>query len=321
MVPIAHLSTGPIALVLPGEAMWGAFQTGFTMELGARLQATGHGPQPFAVAIGSSSGSLVATAAAAGAPFDHDFAQNVWVEYGCATELRLSNRPLNPFPAALQSVFDRGLVDTERAFCSRTHLIVTATRLSVGRQPLAARYFTNKPDYLPNDDWIFARSSWSLTQAVKASSRIPVFYGAPILYGADVYIDGVFANNAPVELALMLGAQHVFVVTSSQKGLVFDRPVQSLVRRGLKTALNGLRWGRGIDSSVPVDVDDLRRRYPKQQVHVVHPKRAVKVKRFSETRPEVFRTLYDMGREEASNRYDVIFSSSSTESSNGLAAE
>lgn len=50
-----------------------------------------------------------------------------------------------------------------------------------------------------------------------------------------------------------------------------------------------------------MNLDELRRRYPEQEIHVIHPRRAPKrsVNRFFETRPEVFQELYDMGRDAA----------------------
>ncbi len=108
--------------------MFGAFQSGAVMELGQRLQEAGYGNQPFDFTIGSSSGSLVATVAASGARFDHDFVKDAWVEFGQATKLRFGGgHALNPYPAALQGIFNRGLVDTNKASQSRTHLVVTAS--------------------------------------------------------------------------------------------------------------------------------------------------------------------------------------------------
>ena len=299
-------ATSGIALVLPGEAMWGAFQTGFAVELGARLRDAGQGDQPFALTVGSSSGSLVATLAAAGAPFDHKFTRQAWLNFGLATRSRLQgdrDLKINPYPMALQGVFDQGLVDTERAYHSRTHLIVTAAHLELGASLFTSRYFTTKPhvatDTLFQGAWSVVDSPGYLRRAVEASSRIPFIYGSPILDGASLFIDGVFANNAPVELALELGARHVFIITSSQKGLGFDRPVQSLIRRQLRSVLKGSRLQNLVSSSGPLDLDDLRRRYPDRTIHVVHPKDPPPVNRFFESRPEVLGHLYDMGREAA----------------------
>ncbi len=370
---------GSIALVLPGEAMWGAFQTGFAIEFGRRLEETGQGTQPFSLAIGSSSGSLVATVAAAGGPFDHTRIRGAWLDFGRAT--RLNTRSFNPYPGALKEIFENGLVDTDRAFGSATQLIVTAAHynrggishlgatgalvltsglsllaaghsghsadllaersiqlLETGAHLFAPRYFTTnsrpsaqRPALLEaEEEWIVVHDPAGLRRAVEASSRIPFLYGEPIPHGANLLIDGVFANNAPLELALALGARHVFVVTSSKKGHVFDRPVQSMVRRQLRSLLaqmkrmgemmNPLPRGRRFRSALkeiaeleqlipptrPLDLDDLRRRYPKQKIHIVHPKDPPPVNRFFETRPAVLGRLYDLGVQEADGAFRQV---------------
>jgi len=352
--------------------MYGAFQSGVVMELGQRLQSSGYGSQPFDLTIGSSSGSLVATVAAAGGPFDHNFVRNAWVEFGEATKIRpRTSRPFNPYPQALQNVFERGLVNTEKASRSRTHLIVTASEyetdalanirsagysalasglkrfltpdcdspcdflekagafLEAGACLFAPVYYSNKPvsraANLQDLTFRLTQDAQELRRAVEASSRIPFLYGIPLKEGGKHLIDGVFANNAPVELALELGVRNVFVVTSSKKGLVFDRPIQSLAKRQalnlLKQAekapkwlarlprgrhiLNGLRTLASVQDKItepkPLDLDALRRRYPKQRIGVIHPQEDIGVSRFFETRPEVLARLYEMGRESARN--------------------
>lgn len=350
--------------------MWGAFQTGFVIQMGARLREAGFGDQPYALTVGSSSGSLVATVAAAGAPFDHDFARNAWIDFGLAS--KVTRKRLNPHPAALREVFDRGLVDTSRAFGSDTQVVLTAAnydplglrhlreeaaavlgaslalflagpcektceRLAVNAAILvetggllfAPHYFTNKPS-LPEraqiekadrrEHWTVVDGPAHLRQAVEASSRIPYLYGKPIELADGLLIDGVFADNAPVELALELGARTVFVVTSSKRGNVFPKPVQSLFQRGLHALLGSadkaarrlpsgpavkrLRESLGelakLDGLVPdprpLDLDSLRNRYPDRAIHVIHPDRvSFPVNRFFESRPEVFGGIYDMG--------------------------
>ncbi len=368
----AATSMSSVALVLPGEAMWGAFQTGFVFELGSRLQAAGVGSQPFQLAIGSSSGSLIAAAAAAGGPFDHDMARSGWIQFGQATRLVPRRHNLNPYPAALQQIFKSGLVDSARAFESQTALVLTATHyrnealaelrhdhlrlflaglhlflagssaadaaklseigaslLADGNRLFSTRYFTSKPppthivehSQRSDEDWIVVRSPEELSQAVIASSRVPFLYGNPIIDGANVLIDGVFTNNAPVQLALDFGADHVFVVTSSKKGYVFDRPVQTLFRRQLRSLLRGFdkasrrlsflprrfrvsdllahlaRLEENVPLPRPLDLDALRERYPDQEIHVIHPTEKIPVNRFLESRPDVLGRLYDMGRD------------------------
>jgi predicted acylesterase/phospholipase RssA len=126
VMPAMTVNPASVALVLPGEAMWGALQTGFVFELGSRLERAGWGRQPFQLAIGSSSGSLIAAAAAAGGPFDHEFGRAGWIEFGQVTKFR-ARRPLNPYPEALQKIFEGGLVNAAKAFHSRTELVVTAS--------------------------------------------------------------------------------------------------------------------------------------------------------------------------------------------------
>jgi predicted acylesterase/phospholipase RssA len=368
-VSLIHLHAGSVALVLPGEAMWGALQTGFVRELGARMQAAGHGHQPFLLAVGSSSGSLIAASAAAGGPFDHEAARSAWLEFGAATRFRL-RRPLNPYPGALDKIFENGLVDIRRAFDSPTNLVVTASDyhdrvvwelwrdharlfltgahvfwtganegdaarlaetgaqlLSDGNRLFGTRYYATRPRPegsgagASDGAWIVVDSAEALRKAVEASSRVPLLYGNPVLDGANVLIDGVFTNNAPVELALEYGARHVFVVTSSKKGYVFDRPVQTLFRRQLLRVLRTFdrssrvfrflprrlhvsetleqlgRLKESVPSPRPLDLDALRRRYPEQEIHVIHTDEDLPVNRFFESRPDVLGRLYDIGKE------------------------
>lgn len=363
------LNSGSVALVLPGEAMWGAMQTGFARELGARMQAGGYGLQPFQLAVGSSSGSLIAASAAGGGPFDHEAARSAWIEFGEATRFHL-RRPLNPYPSALEKIFQGGLVDIDKAFESSTNLVVTASDyhkevvgdlwrhharlflsgahvflagdnardsgriaemgaelLSDGNRLFGTRYYATQPcpdvwkEKGLDQGWNVVDSPAALRTAVTASSRVPLLYGNPILDGANLLIDGVFTNNAPVELALEYGARHVFVVTSSKKGLVFDRPVQTLFRRQLLDVLKAFdrsaralkflprqthvaealaqmaRLKHSVPPPKPLDVDALRRRYPEQEIHVIHTSEDIPVNRFFESRSSVLGRLYDAGRE------------------------
>ncbi|HEX5036970.1 MAG TPA: patatin-like phospholipase family protein [bacterium] len=334
-----NLSTAGYALVLPGEAMWGAFQTGFANQMADQLRDAGYGQAPYRATVGSSSGSLVATALAGG-PVAHDFARSCWIEFGRAARFRPWELR-NPYPAALQQVFDRGLIDIEKAYQSPTQIILTAAHYNpedlasfgrgwadlvasgVGRvfkrgresasalQERAAdlmeeggklfspRFFTNKPKLPPSaegsEDWTVVKDSGEMRKAVEASSRIPFLYGNPIENGAELLIDGVFANNAPVHLALETGARHVFIVTSSKSGNVFDRPVQSILKRSGRKLLGRTGLCDLLSGTRPLDLDALRERYPGQEIHVVHPDKEISVNRFFETDASVFSALYDMG--------------------------
>lgn len=345
--------------------MWVPFQAGFTVELGLRLQGHGYGDQPFDVAIGSSSGSLVAAAAAAGG-LDHDRIREALVAFAKDTRFRPTpGRPLNPYPQALRRVFDHGLIDTARAATSRTHLVVTASHYDpeawpawkdawkdMGRVGLSAllsgtlrflngdspspsgtqdqddllkgverlietggrlvtpRYFSNRPvgpELAQGKDWRAASTPEALRFAVEASARIPGLYGGPARDGADALIDGAFADNAPVGLALDLGAKSVFVVTSSRSGNVFDRPFQSLAKRNARATLERLKKASDllarIQEKIPIpaslDLEELGRRHPHQRIHVVHPNIPIRVNRFLESDPGVLGELYEMGREAA----------------------
>lgn len=360
--------------------MWGAFQSGFAIELGARLQAAGHGETPFSLAVGSSSGSLVATVAAAGGPFDHERIRKAWLEFGQATRIAPQMAPClmrgsvpNPYPEALRMIFENGLVDTARAYRSRTPLVVTASHyeaaefatfrdaiqgalwtgagmlvsgptdascqrlasqtgriLEAGSRVFAPSYYSSqpwpsgRPALLEEGDaWQCVRDEAHMRRAVEASSRIPFLYGGPILDEAQVMIDGVFTNNAPVALALEHGVRHVFVVTSSRKGKVFDKPVQSLLAKQIRSTLDAVEamavamhpFPRGrrfraalkeialirdrIPEPAPIDIAALEARYPGQKVHVIHPPKGINVNRFFETRPAVLGLLYDLGVEKA----------------------
>jgi predicted acylesterase/phospholipase RssA len=173
-------------------------------------------------------------------------------------------------------------------------------------------------------------SAKELRKAVEASSRIPGLYGPPIEWGADLLIDGVFANNAPVEFALRAGIDHVFVLTSSQGGNVFERPIQSLASRYVRKALNqtgalsqkgsGRRLARlreslseiaKLEDQLPkaraLDLDALRERYPTQKIHVVHPQQEIPVGtffRFFGSDPRKLTSLYEAGRREADTLWE-----------------
>lgn len=361
------LSTAPtFALVALGEAMLGATQTGFTFQMGALLRDAGLGEQPFSMTIGSSSGSLVATAAAAGV-VDHDVAKQAWVDFGQATRFFQRGRSeFNPYPGALQGVLNSGLLDFKKAFASETHVIVTAAK--VDRDHL--KHFQNEglsllrhglklllrgpeepwldyllegahllnhhgrrvfePRYLMNKGETAVGSAQELRKAVEASSRIPGLYGPPIEWGADLLIDGVFANNAPVEFALRAGIDHVFVLTSSQGGNVFERPIQSLASRYVRGALkqtgalsqkgSGRRLARlkeslseiaKLEDQLPkaraLNLKALREQYPHQKIHVIHPKQEIPVGtlfRFFGSDPRKLTSLYETGRRAADSLWE-----------------
>ncbi len=333
--------------------------------MGALLRDAGLGEQPFAMTIGSSSGSLVATAAAAGV-VEHEVAKQAWVDFGQATRFFKGRSEFNPYPGALQGVLNSGLLDFEKAFASDTHVIVTAAK--VDREHL--RHFQSEglsllrhglqlllrgpeepwldyllegahllnhhgrrvfePRYLMNKGATAVSSAQELRKAVEASSRIPGLYGPPIEWGADLLIDGVFANNAPVEFALRAGIDHVFVLTSSQGGNVFERPIQSLASRYVRGALRqtgalsqkgpGRRLARlrkslseiaKLEDQLPkprsLDLNELRRRYPDQRIHVVHPKQEIPVGtlfRFFGSDPRILGSLYETGRRAADSLWE-----------------
>jgi len=368
---MTNLSTAPtFAVVALGEAMLGATQTGFTFQMGSLLREAGLGDQPFAMTIGSSSGSLVATAAAAGV-VSHDIATSAWVNFGQSTRFFKRGRTdINPYPGALQGVLNSGLLDFERAFASDTHVIVTAAQLNDahlsgfqnegfallrhglklmvrgpeepwldyltegayllsdhGHRVFEPRYFTNKArhDFESKDGATVVQSASELRKAVEASSRIPGLYGPPIEWGGRQLIDGVFANNAPVELALRAGIQHVFVLTSSNGGNVFERPIQSLAVRYARKALRSTahlgrkaqnrQWDRlserlaelsKVEEQLPqpraLDLAALQEKFPKQRIHVVHPKPERPVGnlfRFFGSDAGTLTSLYETGRKEA----------------------
>lgn len=375
-----ELAERTFALVLPGEAMWGPFQTGFAVQMGEILRAAGKGDQPFSLAVGSSSGSLVAAIAAAGAPFDHKLTRDGWIEFGYATRL-LGGGRLNPYPGALADIFDRRVIDAERAFRSPTRLVMTASHynrhgveelreaafamavsalqlmvagasegeidltkqaaaiVQAGTHLFAPRYFTTRPwtqarppspessprssPRASDEEWIQVASPEHLRRAIEASSRIPLLYGDPISDGAHLFIDGVFADNAPVSLAVASGATDIIVVSSSRKGRLFNKPVQSMFCREILRLIAGVRQtaarlqsfpgGDRLAGAVaeldriatiiprpePIDLADLRSRHPGRRISVVHPQNPPRVNRFLESDPRVLGRIYDMGREAA----------------------
>jgi len=179
-----------------------------------------------------------------------------------------------------------------------------------GGRLFSPRFFTNKPSLPPaaegSEHWTVVKNAGEMRKAVEASSRIPFLYGNPIENGAELLIDGVFANNAPVHLALETGARHVFIVTSSKSGNVFDRPVQSLLKRSGKKLLGRTGLCDLFPSTRPLDLDALRARYPGQEIHVVHPDKEISVNRFFETDATVFSALYDMGVRMALQHRQVV---------------
>lgn len=131
------------ALVLPGDAFWGAFQSGFTLELATRLSQSGHGTRPYFAATGSSSGSMIAAFAASGTTINHEDLRDLWVEFAqisrrVADKPRvlgpyLNKRALNPFADALRAIFDCGIVDFDEAYASETALMVAATHIDTAK--------------------------------------------------------------------------------------------------------------------------------------------------------------------------------------------
>ncbi len=345
-----------VALVLPGDAMWGAFQTAFSIELAGQLEGLGYGAQPFDLTVGSSSGSLVATVAAAGTNIDHDLAHDSWVSFAQRTNRKrvviqraLRGKFAPPHREAMAEIFSSGLIDTAAAFASRSTVVVSASYFDKHRtlestglsaaalldslrhllnrhhsrgtaelsdrfvrlietsaEIFSPRYFTSKSwrdhteEQLPAQ-WNILRDKDEFLQAVMASSLVPYLYGKPEDVLGETLIDGVFSDNAPVELAFLFGATHVFVVNSSRKGNVFPRPVQSLIRRGLFKAIQTsprLAERLPLEPAAPLDIKALEQRYPGQHIHVISPKKAPSVNRFF-ARPETVSHIYALGRQAA----------------------
>ncbi len=374
-----------LALVLSGEAMFVAFQAGAAIELGRSLQAAGHGDQPFDLTVGSSSGSLVATAIAVGAPFDHECTLQCLIDYAQDTRPKLPRgRSLferyapNPYQRALARLLEHDMFDLEKALSSSTQLVLTASQyngdqsrdlgaatlafwqtgakifLSGPREDLSShleqqtrallsaasnvfqpRYLSNKPwpgssHTKPDADWTVLESKEELYQSVKASTRVPLLHGIPIASRTGWLLDGVFANNAPVELALESGARNVIVINSSRGGNVFDRPVQSMISRELRKRLSLMESGIArleslpgrrrmrrtlseiarlyelIPEPKPLDLEALHRRYPGQRIHVIHPTNPPPINRFTEKRPDRLTTLYQQGREAMQQKFAKI---------------
>ncbi len=380
-----------IAVVIQGEAIWGAFSHGALNQLTQHLQAAGHDETPYQLAVGSSTGSLLAAIASL-PPHAHEETRAAWMALGRAgTGVRSLGRRLlqrnfsNPHEAALQYIIEhqlpsgRQLVNindvltsdtlsvivtsdfeltqfldaTEAAFNlvehglhrflksdetlspeRMSHLLHTSANL------FAPRYFATGPWPVTHADdepeqWQIMRDEAEVRTAIAGSTRIPLFFGGPVGLGNSRLFDGAFADNVPVELALRYGAEDVFIITSSHRGNIYERPAQSMLQRQIRNALGvsgaladfltssertrglgerlghlGELWNE-IPKPRPLDLDALRSAYPNQRIHVIHPPRNTPgVMRFGEWRPEIIGELYDLGTQATDLHEDAIISTS-----------
>jgi predicted acylesterase/phospholipase RssA len=184
-------------------------------------------------------------------------------------------------------------------------------------------------DIEAGDQAVLIQDSQKLLEALMASTRIPYVLGSPLDHEMDRLIDGVFDQNAPLQ-SLDSGAQHVFIVNSSRRGLVFPQPVNTLALRHSRNLLEmaersakrfdflptGSRFREAVceiakvadrlPHPAPLDLEALRQKHPNQSIYVIHPKNPPRVNRFAESNPETLLKLYEMGRQEAREHAGVV---------------
>jgi predicted patatin/cPLA2 family phospholipase len=201
----------------------------------------------------------------------------------------------------------------------------TSELVRKGSQLVTARYFTNREGSHPElqKELQVVQNATQLRAAIEASSRIPLLYGGPLEYEAERLIDGAFANNAPLDHALLGGATHLFVITGGRKPKVYDRPFQNYALRtthgllrvlentaevgSLETAQRAFQGLREVvPSAQPLDLEALEKKHG-GKIQVIHPGASCpKFSRFFETRADVLGALYDHGRQQAESALAVL---------------
>lgn len=173
-------------------------------------------------------------------------------------------------PDAMLSVL-RDYLDFDRL---KSTLIVSATNLSHATSD--SYYFFSGPDasarrltFLKNADTsCYPLTEANFVSAVQASASIPGAFD-PVEIEVDgvteEYVDGGFANNAPVSLALAAGAEDIFVIFLSANDRKTTYPTKNLMDIGISSL--SVMWNRilELDMRMAASRPGVRVRYVRPQ--------------------------------------------------------
>jgi NTE family protein len=227
------------ALVLSGGGARGAYQIGVLRGL-ADLGVLPPGPSPFDILVGSSAGSVNATALAAYADaFDDGLSrlERVWREIRLADVFRTDITSLGragarwawdlSFGGATGRVRAKSLLDTsplrallaERVPFERIEANVVSGTLGALALVATDLYTSNGVIFLqaPPATPTWSRRRWRIERTrievehVMASSAIPIFF-PPVRVGDTWFGDGSIRNTAPLSPAINLGAERIVAI-------------------------------------------------------------------------------------------------------------
>jgi predicted patatin/cPLA2 family phospholipase len=189
-----------VGIVIEGGAMRGVVAGGMI----AALDSLGYS-QCFDLAAGTSAGAIACAYLIGGCArlgpriyYEH-LTDRRWLD---ATRIMSQRSSILDFNYLFDRVIlDRKRLDLDAVVASGTQLLVTATRRSDWQGVVLT------PD-TPED----------VLLALKASSRIPVLGGAPVLMGGIEYVDGSITSSIPLNLLNERGASHVLVFRTDPAG-------------------------------------------------------------------------------------------------------
>ena len=190
-----------LAVAFEGCACRAAFHAGVAATLAER-------GLPIALAAGASSGSLIATAFAAGRAAD--------------------------LPAVWRALAGRSIVSFRRALWNRSlfdmsHLVRTALAEALGpvadlrAQPVEALVTATRLSDLQTI--VFStRHEPDMTMPLMASCYFPLLYGRPVRHAGSWLVDGGLSDNLPLESLAARGAGEIVAVVSRATGLSAKTP-------------------------------------------------------------------------------------------------
>ena len=164
---------------------------------------------PITLAAGTSSGSLCATALAAGRGRD--------------------------LPELWRALAGRSVISLRRALWNRSifdmsHLVRTAIVAELGTVDLRNRSVEALVVATRLRDWrslVFSsRTEPAMLEPILGSCFLPPFYGRPIRVRGELLLDGGFTDNLPIETLAARGAEEIVAVVTSPRGTALKSPLR-----------------------------------------------------------------------------------------------
>src|ERR1035438_3756395 len=240
--PGSRADGATLALVVEGGGMRGVVSGGMVTGL-EQLQLH----DVFDLVVGTSAGALagayfLARQSGLGTSiYYEDLTGREWLDYKRALRGRA--------PVGLDFLIDEVMVNRkplnwEAVLASPIPLYAVATRLG---------------DYAPIAHGHFS-SAAEMRDALRASARIPVISGRPVLIDSTEYIDGSLSQGIPLQAATELGATHALLLLTRPAGQARGNPSTLLRTLGFPT-MNRILSGLGDAYSRRADLylDELAR--------------------------------------------------------------